>query len=282
MQNPAFGLHDTTDSTGADGTDDSGGADDGGVPDGGGDGGGGTGGDGGDDGQTDSTGDDTTWEPEACDYGKTPPLDIVLEDEDPMAPPCPASVDGFFHAVEAVDHGWALQPCPYEGCSQCTPGTEAPLELSMWPLSPQELVGVGCLRVRLESLWDDWDGCHYDAATIWRAGDSSQMPVVVASAGNYGIPDAAAPLLGNFPLELEWLYDCPCHEVLDVPDCCEEEPPAAYKLWAGDQYAYPGESVPVTLGPAGQGLEYQFHNVQSYFPGICGADVLVEWALIRP
>jgi hypothetical protein len=283
MQNPAFGLHDGTDSTGSDGAEDGGGQDGGGYPDDGGDDGGGTGGDGGGDGDdTDWTGDETTWEPEACDYGKTPPLDIVFEDESPNAPPCPASVDGFFHAVEAVDNGWALQPCPGDGCTQCPPGGEAVVELSMWPLSPQELIDLGCLHVRLESLWDDWDGCHYDAATIFRAGDATEMPVIVASSGNYGIPDAAAPTLGGLQFDLEWLWDCPCHEIPDFPECCEEEPPAAYKLWAGDQYAYPGEWVPITLGPAGAGVEYEFHNVQSYDPGICGEDVLVEWALMRP
>jgi hypothetical protein len=205
----------------------------------------------------------------------------VLEDENPQAPPCQPSVAGFFHAVETVENGWALERCAGDGCTQCS-GLDASVELTMWPLAPQDLLGLGCLQVRLESLQDDPDGCHYDAATIWRAGGSNQMPLVVASGGNYGIPDAAAPALGNLMLELEWQYDCPCHEVPDFPDCCEEEPPAAYKLWAGDQYAYPGEWVPVVLGPAGQGAEYQFHNVQSYFPGICGAEVLVEWALMRP
>lgn len=256
---------------------------DGGSTDGGGttDDGGGTTDDGGsttgDDGGTDTTGDATTTAP-LCDYGRTPPIDIKLG-TGPQNGTCAHGPAGYFRVEAPIANGWTLQSCAGDGCTACDPSGR--VDFTVWPLDPQNAVNqVGCFWLDFESLYDDSDGCRYEGVTAWRQGEQTETPVMVGSTRSYGTPVSAYDPLEGFSPELAFLWECDCAEVDDVPMCCTDDPPAAYGFLTQGMTTKPGETAAVTLGFDQK--TFLFHNVQSYFRGICGTAINEAWALVRP
>jgi hypothetical protein len=276
MENPAFGVGTQTASdgsaTGEDGEDGHHGDD-----------GGDTGASDGGTGSThDGTATSTKSEPEHCEYGRTPSLDIKLESSSNDVP-CQPSRFGYFKIIEPIERGWLIEACSNQsGCTPCDPKEDA-RELTITPLPPEVAGAVtsGCMWLHFEELFDESSYCRYKGLTAWRQGEGTETPNVVASAQSYGTPLAAREPLGGFDPDVAVLWSCPCDEVEDVPDCCDEEPPRACGFVLPSEVLRPPGATTITLGDPDR-KPFTFYAVQAYYSGVCDTDPHTSWALARP
>jgi hypothetical protein len=178
----------------------------------------------------------------------------------------------------SIPSGYELEQCG-DGCLQCAPTI---LAFSFAPLNAPPLLLGDCIDIDLEALaplGNDPDGCTYSGATVWRMADAIETPRIVLSAHDYGTPLAASEPLGGFEPGVIPLYTCSCEEV-DLPDCCDSEPPTQFALEVGDEQLLPGESTVVHLGVAS--LPFQLTSVQGHREGKCGVTRKeIAWGLLR-